>query len=435
MSDAEYYVRYCVHLLQSKWKLVFLFLGFTLFFTCLNFPESAASAYKVVFDAGSTGTRVHVFRFNAIQSFRSENLVLLEIPLFAKFQGGLSDHAHAPAGCRTGLLKLLEEAKAVVPISEWGRTELIFMATAGLRLLPAEQAEALLTEARSVLSSHSEFRVSTVDTIDGKLEAKLIYVMAQFVFKNPIAIVDLGGGSVQLAYKTSLPATSAASSLTSEFLETSKSHTLYLHSWLGFGLVAFRLKALEMLTSGLPHPCVPEWTPSGTVYHYGDTVVPVTPRKEGTGKRCVDVVVSALGSSEGSQQCKLIQSSEGMCGLNGQWLGPSSSIQEWRLFSYIFDIALEEGMVPAGKAEARLTANDFLRAANSHCEGPKGLARRTEWWKCIDLTYVFALLTHGFKLDPDFPLMVTKRLKYNDSIELEAAWPLGAAIVAIKQEL
>ena len=213
MSDAEYYVRYCVHLLQSKWKLVFLFLGFTLFFTCLNFPESAASAYKVVFDAGSTGTRVHVFRFNAIQSFRSENLVLLEIPLFAKFQGGLSDHAHAPAGCRTGLLKLLEEAKAVVPISEWGRTELIFMATAGLRLLPAEQAEALLTEARSVLSSHSEFRVSTVDTIDGKLEAKLIYVMAQFVFKNPIAIVDLGGGSVQLAYKTSLPATSAASSL------------------------------------------------------------------------------------------------------------------------------------------------------------------------------------------------------------------------------
>jgi hypothetical protein len=58
-----------------------------------------------------------------------------------------------------------------------------------------------------------------------------------------------------------------------------------------------------------------------------------------------------------------------------------------------------------------------------------------QWWKCIDLVYVSALLTDGFKLDPNFPLKVTKHLSYKGEIELEAAWPLGAAIAAIKSEL
>jgi len=88
-------------------------------------------------------------------------------------------------------------------------------------------------------------------------------------------------------------------------------------------------------------------------------------------------------------------------------------------------------MVREGDREVVLTGNDFLNSAKNHCSKSAAI----EWWKCIDLIYVSALITNGFKLDPDFPLKVTKRLVYDNRIELEAAWPLGAAIAAIRGDL
>jgi hypothetical protein len=80
-----------------------------------------------------------------------------------------------------------------------------------------------------------------------------------------------------------------------------------------------------------------------------------------------------------------------------------------------------------------------LKAAEEHCQAaqspPQKQVDKLEWWKCIDLMYVSALLTEGFKLDPNLDLKVTKHLTYKGEIELEAAWPLGAAIAAIKNEV
>jgi len=403
------------------------------------------SIYKVVFDAGSTGTRVHVFEFGT-RDFSS--LELKSVPKFSRVNGGLSDYANTPSDSRDGLLQLIGEAKEAIPESQWSETEVILMATAGLRLLPPEQAESLLRVAREILDE-SGFRVGTVDTIDGKLEAKLMFVMTHFVSPRNSAIVDLGGGSVQLAYMADKAASAAVGA--NEYLDSHASSALYLNSWLGYGLVAFRMKALEAVSTGLPHPCVPEWTPLGINYTYGEKSIPVIPWST-TGSpssdpitACINIIVDALETDRDDGKCGLIVGMEGgrkflgkkkangQCGLNGSWLGPTdpSSIEEWRLFSYIFDLAEEEGMVREGDREVVLTGNDFLNSAKNHCSKSAAI----EWWKCIDLIYVSALITNGFKLDPDFPLKVTKRLVYDNRIELEAAWPLGAAIAAIRGEL
>lgn len=463
IMDLGVKLRWGLHELRKSWKLSLVVMaGFLLLFIAFATSTSSQSIYKVVLDAGSTGTRVHVFHFKspkfALRSgeIRESDLDLISIPLFAKIQGGLSEFSDNPKACRPGLMDLMNQARNVVPREFWEDTEVILMATAGLRLLRPDQADALLSEARGVLS-RSGFQLGTVDTIDGKLEAKLMFTMTHFVINSDdhkkMAIVDLGGGSVQLAYKDTNDFIDMHPDISNEiqaYLEKSKRSTLYLHSWLGYGLVAFRLKALEMISADLPHPCVPEWTPLGTSYRYGEKEVPVIPRKQSGDNRkpvqaCLELIRSAVSTSDNEGTCKVItmsaSKSHTQCGITGSWLGPSepNSISEWRLFSYIFDLAQAEGLVAPDASDGSLSANDFLHAAESHCQATSTPTMpesgKLEWWKCIDLVYVSALLTDGFKLDPNFPLQVTKHLIYKGEIELEAAWPLGAAIAAIRNEL
>lgn len=45
----------------------------------------------------------------------------------------------------------------------------------------------------------------------------------------------------------------------------------------------------------------------------------------------------------------------------------------------------------------------------------------------MDLSYMHTLLTGGFKVPEDTSVTLVKRIKYHEE-EVEAAWPLGAAI-------
>ncbi|TSS85097.1 Ectonucleoside triphosphate diphosphohydrolase 6 [Bagarius yarrelli] len=107
--------------------------------------------YGIMFDAGSTGTRIHIFKFqqdtNAAPKLSSE--------MFKAIKPGLSAYADEPEKlrtitynkllqCKTGLLELLDVAKQTVPPAQWSSAPLALRATAGLRLLPGQKATHLL---------------------------------------------------------------------------------------------------------------------------------------------------------------------------------------------------------------------------------------------------------------------------------------------------
>eukprot|EP00064_Thunnus_orientalis_P010514 superscaffoldBa00001436_g10540 len=135
--------------------------------------------YAVMFDAGSTGTRIHVYTF--IQS-DSEELPVLDNEMFHSIKPGLSAYADSPEMAGHTVRMLLKVAKKTVPRLEWKRTPVVLRATAGLRLLTAEKAQALLDQVQHVFDE-SPFLVldNSVSIMDGTNEGILAWISVNFL--------------------------------------------------------------------------------------------------------------------------------------------------------------------------------------------------------------------------------------------------------------
>ena len=100
----------------------------------------AETAYMVMVDAGSSGSRAHVFKLKwKTAGARAGVGELPDVQLPSKklkIEPGLSSYEHSPGAAGESLLKLIEFAKRHVPPEHWSSTPFIVAATAGLRLLP-----------------------------------------------------------------------------------------------------------------------------------------------------------------------------------------------------------------------------------------------------------------------------------------------------------
>mgnify|MGYP001800829828 CR=1 FL=1 len=139
--------------------------------------EGFSVKYGVVFDAGSTGSRVHVYRFHV-----NDNGAELQDELFEALKPGLSSFQDEPMQGALSLQPLLEKAIARVPAELRGSTKLSLRATAGLRLLPAEKADGLLTAVREYLEA-SPFAMDdgSVSIMDGVDEGAFGWVTVNYL--------------------------------------------------------------------------------------------------------------------------------------------------------------------------------------------------------------------------------------------------------------
>ena len=168
----------------------------------------ATSGWVVVFDAGSTGTRAHVYSYSRGPG---SALPRVEAVGAAAKAGPLS--AETPSTVGALLAPLIAAAVAALPPSAAGSTDAIFLATAGLRALPRPTAQALVDAAAGALRSSSPFtlRRGGAAILAGADEAALAWAAANAASGALAApssssipstgIVELGGASLQVAFE------------------------------------------------------------------------------------------------------------------------------------------------------------------------------------------------------------------------------------------
>ncbi|XP_048375556.1 ectonucleoside triphosphate diphosphohydrolase 6 isoform X5 [Sphaerodactylus townsendi] len=206
--------------------------------------------YGIMFDAGSTGTRIHVFKFT--QNPKETPKVIDET--FRGLRPGLSAYADNVDESAQGINELLAVAKEVIPMELWKSTPLVLKATAGLRLLPGEKAQQLLDKVKEIFHA-SPFLVNDdcISIMEGTDEGISAWVTVNFLtgrFTDPtkgtVGILDLGGGSTQITFHLSSEAASGQSSASDiiSFKMFNHVYQLYSHSYLGLGLRMARLAVL-----------------------------------------------------------------------------------------------------------------------------------------------------------------------------------------------
>lgn len=114
--------------------------------------KSQARFFAAVIDAGSTGTRLHIFEFSHDPT-HAHSIFELESETFKEVKPGVSTYAKTPELAAENVRELLLVAKKYIPYDLWEKTPLTFRATAGVRLLNEKEADAILTNIESEVMS------------------------------------------------------------------------------------------------------------------------------------------------------------------------------------------------------------------------------------------------------------------------------------------
>ncbi|KAM8915440.1 ectonucleoside triphosphate diphosphohydrolase 5 [Spinachia spinachia] len=378
-------------------------------------PHGDASRvfYGVMFDAGSTGSRIHIYKF--IQKDPVE-LPVLENEMFHAVKPGLSHYKDNPEKGADTIRQLLKVAKKTVPEEDWGRTPVVLKATAGLRLLPEDKANALLEEVREVFDE-SPFFVpnNSVSIMQGAKEGVLAWVTVNFLTghlysntRKTVGILDLGGGSTQITFlpKSKKTVQSAPPTYISQFNLYDHKYQLYTHSYLGNGLIEARLATLgakgadgldwKVFTSScLPKKFRDDLTFGGNTY-------------------------KVSGISDGYAGYKLcyyevIKVIKGI--VHQPYEVKGSSV--FYAFSHYYDRAVESGLID-GSRGGSVEVRDFKKRAKEVCNKMTKY-RAISPYLCMDMTYITCLLKEGFGFKDNTVLQLSKKVN-----NVETSWALGA---------
>ncbi|XP_016162127.1 nucleoside-triphosphatase [Arachis ipaensis] len=364
-----------------------------------NNNNNDVTSYAVIFDAGSSGSRVHVFHFD-------QNLNLLhignEIEFYKKIEPGLSAYADNPEEAAESLIPLLDE--------------------------------------RSNLNVQSD----AVTVIDGTQEGSYMWVALNYLLGNlgnkysrTVGVVDLGGASVQMAYAISkhaaqnapLPPDGQDPYIKNVILKGTE-YNLYVHSYLRYGSDAARAEILN-ITHNSANPCVLADF-DGTYAYSGNEYRAYAPSSGSSFEKCRHIVRKVLKLDAPCPYNK-------DCTFGGIWSGGGGNGQKnLYVATSFFYMASQTGIVDPNKPNSKVIPADYKVAAKKACNTkyedaasiyPLITIDRLPY-VCMDLTYQYTLLVEGFGIEPWQEITVTQQIEYEDA-SVDASWPLGSAIEAI----
>ncbi|EIW70190.1 hypothetical protein TREMEDRAFT_43808 [Tremella mesenterica DSM 1558] len=409
-------------------------------------PEKPLVQYALTIDAGSTGSRIHVYKFHNCDPSPS-----LEYETFMSINPGLSAHARDPTAAAASLDPLMEEAMRVVPESLHHCSPVEVKATAGLRLLGEQESEAILEEVRNRLETNFPFAVGVYAWITANYLLGKIGEGSDST--DTLAVMDLGGASTQIVFEPKFPADSSQALVEGEHKYSlnfgGKEFTLYQHSYLGYGLMRARRSVhnLVAFTWSFGRGEV-EWDALSE-----DIQVPNPCLSKGTSRRVeldppgrTAVNVTMHGATGGFEACnrvvELVMAKDAICevkpcSFNGVY---QPSLLDTFPRGQLLALSYFTDRIKPLLDGSELTIAELTSMAKDVCAGPKTWAKR--WGKnavamaeledrpeyCLDLTFMNALLGLGYELTPDREMIVEKKLR-----DVELGWALGAGLALVEK--
>lgn len=252
--------------------------------------------YGVVLDAGSSGSRVYVYRYKTAEYVKNDKdeKELGRLPKIktkkswnTKVKPGISTFGTKPELVGEEHLKeLIKFAEDVVPKDEIAETPIFLLATAGMRLLPNDQREAVLEKVCDYFQKESKFQVPDcglhIQVIPGETEGLYGWIAANYLLggfdkpedhehgkgHNTYGFLDMGGASAQIAFApNATEAEKHANDLKLLRLRRvdgeAVEYGVFVTTWLGFGANEARRRYVEHLLEAspeakeVPDPCLP----------------------------------------------------------------------------------------------------------------------------------------------------------------------------------
>jgi ectonucleoside triphosphate diphosphohydrolase 5/6 len=389
-----------------------------------NVLGSHKPVYAVVMDAGSTGSRVLAYSFH--ESYFGNHLIL-DKELFEYTKPGLSSFAKEPKQGAATISNLLEHAKKEIPEEYWSKTPLILKATAGLRMLPAAQADMLLESVKDVFAAIPFLtKQNSVEIMDGTDEGVFSWFTVNFLLDRlngdpgrTVAALDLGGGSTQVTFAAMTPASLQEKDMIQQVASPSGPMPVYTNSFSGLGLMAARH---AMFTIDQPNSvnvtsqCVNHIIKNRKfVYHGTEYFVSGPQENYATSKvRGSDSILGETVPIVNFDECSKL--------ITNYVKSKASPPKELPLktifaFSYYFDRATEVGLIDETTG-GNILLKEFKDAAEKACHE----ANAEQPFMCLDLTFIWILLEQGCGLKPDTRIFLHKKINGH-----EISWALGAA--------
>ncbi|KAL4978353.1 nucleoside phosphatase GDA1/CD39 [Aspergillus desertorum] len=435
--------------------------------------------YAMMIDAGSQGSRIHVYKFNNCGS--TPELEHEEFKQTERKEGGsgLSSYREDAEGAAKSLDPLMAVAMSTVPDEYKSCSPIAVKATAGLRMLGPELSEKILEAVRTRLETIYPFPVVSreqggVEIMDGKDEGVYAWITTNYLLgkiggpdETPTAAVfDLGGGSTQIVFQPTfekspsggMPEHLAEGDHKYDLQFGGRHFELYQHSHLGYGLMAARdavhkavveAKLASMppddrswLSQPISNPCIgPGMEREVTLKYEGEQAKhPLAP----------EVKVRMVGPKEGAPstaaQCRglteKILNKDAACalapcsfnGVHQPSLEKTFAKEDVYIFSYFY-----ERTQPLGMPES-FTLDELHDLTKTVCAGEPAwnvfegipdalneLRGRPEW--CLDLNFQLGLLHTGYEMPLSREVKIAKKIKGN-----ELGWCLGASLPLLSQE-
>jgi len=228
--------------------------------------------------------------------------------------------------------------------------------------------------------------------------------------KLTTAALDLGGASTQVTFRPLSDSTlsSAPVGFLKEIRVFNQTVPIYTHSYLGNGLIATRLSILRLNNDAhkvqrkrFDTACLPaEYT---LHWNYSSNLYTVRGSDNYGYERCSAEIAKFVLASEIDKPAELTK-------------------RDIYAFGYYFDRVSQAGLVSDMIQGGYANVSDVENAAKRACAKKEFGPHHWEPWQCMDLTYIYSLLSRGYNLPQDKPIFFAKKFR-----NMEVSWALGAS--------